>query len=191
MVANLLLLPILRAVALRRQQGRRIHVVQPGCRQLEGGRAFMGQGASLGGYGRLRCRHGNLWWCKQGQSLIQALATLYHQLATTVNGHTELSKVGFPRRPSCSTFAVLISELANCSLLAFLEPEIELCPASLSLKFSSRKLPCALEHLLSAWEPRCCWEPLLRPRSLVGETLRLAIFRDDDLLLGDWESSLM
>lgn len=47
--------------------------------------------------------------------------------------HTELSKMGCPRLPSRSTLAVLISELANCSLLALLDPDTELRPASLSL----------------------------------------------------------
>lgn len=46
---------------------------------------------------------------------------------------TELSNMAWPRLPSSRTLAVLISELANCSLFAFLEPDTELRPASLSL----------------------------------------------------------
>lgn len=52
---------------------------------------------------------------------------------TGLSALTELSKIVCPRRPSCSTLAVLISELAMSSLLAFREPESELRPASLSL----------------------------------------------------------
>ena len=57
-----------------------------------------------------------------------------HKVKTgKTQGLTELSKMGCPRRPSRRTLAALMSELANCSLLAFLDPEMELRPASLSL----------------------------------------------------------
>lgn len=84
---------------------------------------------------------------------------------------------------------MLMSELANCSLLAFLEPEMEPWPPSLSLQApiaSSWKLSCVLDPRLLF--PACrdaFWvEALRRPRLPAGELLRflaaLDIGRDGD-----------